>query len=245
MTDGDNREIALVTGASRGIGRAVALALAKSGRHVLVNYLANQEAAREALCSIEAAGGSGELVPFDVADFEATERAVTAILERHGRVDILVNNAGIRKDMLLVWMGRDDWQTVIDTNLTGFFNVTRLIVKDMLLKRAGRIVNISSTAGHFGVAGQVNYSAAKAGLIGATRSLAREVAKRGVTVNAVAPGFIETKMLDGLPREELVKTVPMGRFGKPEEVAALVVFLCSADAAYITGEVIAVNGGLV
>jgi len=242
-------EVALVTGASRGIGRAIAVALAATpagagGRHVIINYHSREDAARETLGQVEARGGSGELLPFDVADAEAAARAVADVVERHGRIDILVNNAGIRSDMLMVWMEPRDWTSVLDTDLTGFYNVTRPVVKEMLLRRSGRIVNITSTAGQSGVAGQVNYSAAKAGLIGATQALARETARRGVTVNAVAPGYIETDMLDGLPKDELAKSVPLGRLGKPEEVAAAVVFLCSPQAAYITGQVIGVNGGV-
>ena len=240
----DDRQIALVTGASRGIGRAVALALAETGRHVLLNCRAGVDAAAEVLRTVEQAGGTGEVVPSDVADCAAAEQAVEGILARYGQVDILVNNAGVRNDMLMVWMQPPDWQKVLDTNLTGFYAVTRPLLKSMLLRRSGRIVNMTSTAGQSGMPGQVNYSAAKAGLIGATRALAREVAKRGVTVNAVAPGFIDTDMLRGLPVEEIVKTVPLGRLGRPEEVAAAVVFLCSPLAAYITGQVIGVNGGV-
>ena len=238
------KQIALVTGGSRGIGRAIAVALAESGRHALVNYRSNHAAAEETLSLIKAKGGTGELVPFDVSDNAAVEPAIADILKRHGRIDILVNNAGIRSDMLMVWMKPEDWRHVMSTNLDGFFLVTRLVVKEMLLRRAGRIINISSTSGQSGMAGQVSYSAAKAGLIGATQALAREVAKRHVTVNAVAPGFIDTDMLAGLSKDELAKTVPMGRVGKPEEVAAVVVFLCSPLAAYITGQVIGVNGGV-
>ncbi len=238
------KQLALVTGASRGIGKAIAIALGRTGRHVLINYYTGEHAARETLAQVEAAGGSGELVPFDVTDHEATEQAVAAILGRHGAVHILVNNAGIRNDMLLVWMEAKNWHNVIDTTLTGFYNVTRPIVKEMLLKRCGRIINISSTSGQSGMPGQVNYSAAKAGLNGATQALAKEVAKRGITVNAIAPGFIDTEMLQGLPLQEIVKTIPMARLGKSEEVAALAVFLCSPEAAYITGQVIGINGGV-
>ena len=232
-----DKRTALVTGASRGIGRAIAIALARDGFHIVVNCRKDGPDAQSALEEIKKAGGSAELLCFDVAKKESAE-AVAAWMEKNGPLFILVNNAGIHADSLLVWMKDEDWQGVIDTNLTGFYNITRPVIKEMLLQRKGRVVNISSTAGQSGLAGQVNYSAAKAGLIGATKALAAEVAKRGVTVNAVAPGFIETGMLAGLPLDEIKKRIPAGRLGTPEEVAAVVSFLCSPAAGYITGAVI-------
>jgi 3-oxoacyl-[acyl-carrier protein] reductase len=240
----EGNKVALVTGASRGIGRAIALALDQAGHHTLINYRARQADAESTLAEIQRSGGRGELCPFDVADALATEKAIAAILEKHQRIDVLVNNAGIRHDGLMVFMQPEHWSHVINTNLNSFFNVTRPIVKQMALNRWGRIVTIASTAGQTGVEGQANYSAAKAGVIGASRSLAREVAKRGVTVNVVAPGFIDTDMVAGLPREVIRAQIPAGRLGKPEEVAAAVAFLCSDAASYITGAVMNVNGGV-
>jgi 3-oxoacyl-[acyl-carrier protein] reductase len=239
------KQIALVTGASRGIGRQVALDLAATGKHVFVNYVKNEAAAKETLSAIEEAGGSGEIICFDVADQAQAEAGVKAILEKHKKIEILVNNAGITDDMLMVWMKHENWQRVLDTNLTGFYNVTRLVVKNMIRKRFGRIVNITSTSGQMGQAGQINYSASKAGLIGATKALSREVSSRNITVNAVSPGFIETEMVENLPMEEIAKTIPMKRPGTPQEVASAVTFLCSDQASYITGQVLGVNGGIV
>lgn len=241
----DTDQIALVTGASRGIGKAIAIALAKTNRFVYLNFSSNKEKASETLEEITDNGGKARLLQFDVTNQEESEKAIETIIFEKGKIDILVNNAGIRDDMLMVWMKKDNWQNVLDTNLTGFFNVTRLAVKNMLPKRFGRIINISSTSGQMGQGGQVNYSASKAGLIGATRALSREIAKRNITVNAVAPGFIKTEMIEGLPIEEIAKIIPAGRLGTPQEVAATVVFLCSKDAGYITGQVIGINGGII
>jgi len=238
-------QIALVTGASRGIGKAIAKALSRTGRFVYLNYNSNREKAENTLEEIINHGGRAQLLQFDVSNKKESETAIKQIIKQKGKIDILVNNAGIRDDMLMVWMKQENWQNVLDINLTGFFNVTRLAVKHMLPKRFGRIVNISSASGQTGQAGQVNYSASKAGLIGATKALSREVARRNITVNAVAPGFIETEMTDDLKVKEITKTIPAGRLGKPEEVAAAIVFLCSKDAGYITGQVIGINGGIV
>jgi 3-oxoacyl-[acyl-carrier protein] reductase len=238
------KRIALVTGASRGIGRAVAAALAQANCHVVVNFRSREDEAAITLRQIEERGGTGELAPFDVGDGAACEQAIGACLAKHGAIDVLVNNAGIRKDQLLIWTSPQDWGEIINTDLNSFYHVTRPVVRDMLLKRRGRIITISSTSGLTGVPGQVGYSAAKAGLIGASKSLARECAKRGVTVNVLCPGFIETEILEGADREALIKSVPMERLGKPEEVAAAVVFLAGEMAGYITGAVLNINGGI-
>ena len=238
---------ALVTGGSRGLGRAICCKLAEMGIPVLINYQSNQTAAEEVRDIIRNSGGEAELLRFDVSN----ESEVTEVLSQwesnhpEDYIAYLVNNAGIRRDNVMFMMPTSDWQAVMDTSLNGFFYVTRqLLPKMMMRKHGGRIVNMASLSGLKGIAGQTNYSAAKAGLIGATKALAQEAAARTVTVNAVAPGFIETDMTKDLPQEELQKLVPMKRFGKPEEVAALVGFLCSDEASYITGEVISINGGL-
>ncbi len=236
---------ALITGASRGTGKAIALSLAQDSHHIVIGYRSNTEAAGEVLAQIQEAGGSAELCPFDVSDPSACETAILPLIERLGAPYILVNNAGILRDGLLVWMEQKDWDEVITTNLGSFFHVTRPVIKSMLLARKGRIINLASTAGEIGSPGQVNYSAAKAGLIGATRSLACEVAKRGITVNAVAPGFIETEMMEGLAIDEIRSRIPLRRLGTPAEVAAAVSFLAGQDAGYITGHVLDVNGGLI
>ena len=237
---------ALVTGGSRGIGRAVAVRLAGEGIPVIVNYTSNQAKAEETVAVIASAGGAAELLRFDVSDTEAVDAALEGWEAAHpdDYIGILVNNAGIRQDSLMIFMQNAQWNSVLDTTLGGFFNVTRRVLKSMLTRRYGRIINISSLSGLKGLPGQSNYSAAKAGLIGATKALAQEVAPRKVTVNCVAPGFISTDMTADLDEKELRKMIPAGRFGKPEEVAALVAFLASEQAAYITGQTVSVNGGL-
>lgn len=237
--------IALITGAGRGIGRAIAMALSKKGIFVYINYQTNEETARQTLASIQEAGGRGSCLAFDVADHQKTTAAIKKIISIHQRIDILVNNAGIRDDGLLAMMKPQSWSSVIDTTLMGFFNVTKPVVRSMLKHQYGRIVNISSASGLTGNAGQVNYSASRSGLIGATKALSREVARKNITVNAVAPGFIETDMLSGMDTREIIKTIPANRLGTPEEVAHAVVFLCSDEASYINGQVIGVNGGII
>lgn len=237
---------ALVTGGSRGIGRAICLKLAAMGHPVIINYQSNQEAAEETQRAIEAEGGKAELLPFNVSDSEAVDTAIENWQNAHPEdyIGILVNNAGIRKDTLMIFMQNNDWQNVINTTLNGFFYITRRVIKGMLSKRDGRIINMASLSGIKGQAGQSNYSAAKAALIGATKALAQEIGSRKITVNAVAPGFIATDMTKDFNEADFKKMIPAGRFGKPEEVAALVGFLASDDAAYINGEVISINGGL-
>jgi 3-oxoacyl-[acyl-carrier protein] reductase len=235
---------ALVTGASRGIGAAIAAALGAAGRHVIVNYKTGAEAAARVVAGIVAAGGSAEAVGFDVVDHEATRSAIDKLLADPRPIDVVVNNAGLARDAPFPAMTAEAWSTVTRTTLDGFFNVTQPLIMPMVRRRYGRIINVSSVSGVVGNRGQVNYSAAKAGLIGATKALSRELAKKKVTVNAVAPGLVDTEMLHGLPLEEVIKFVPMNRLGKPEEVAALVAFLASDAAAYITGQVIGMDGGL-
>ena len=237
--------LALVTGASRGIGRAIALELAGQGLHVAVNYKSNQEAAKQTLAQIEERGGRGELCPFDVTDEAAVNSALDGLFARHERIAVLVNNAGVVADGLFAMMPSQDWRRVIDTSLGGFFNVTKPVIRKMIPRKKGSVVTISSVSGLIGNRGQANYAAAKAGLIGATRALAAEVARIGIRVNAVAPGPIETDMIKDVPVDMLKKMIPMGRCGLPEEVARVVRFLCSDDASYLTGQVISVNGGMV
>lgn len=238
---------AIVTGGSRGIGKAICLKIAEEhDYHLLINYNSNETAALETLKEVEALGGTGEILKFDVADANQTQQVLTEWTEKNKNaiVEVIVNNAGITKDNLFMWISQDDWSSVINTSLNGFYNVTHFFINPLLRNRFGRIVNIVSVSGLKGTPGQTNYSAAKAAVIGATKALAQEIAKRNVTVNAVAPGFIETDMTDELDQQELKKMIPANRFGKAEEVADLVSFLVSKKSNYITGEVININGGI-
>lgn len=234
---------ALVTGGGRGIGRAISLELAKQGYHVIVNYKSGREAALETIELIKENGGKGHAVAFDVTEAETVQKAVAEIAKTFD-IGILVNNAGITADGLFIMMPRKDWQSVIDTSLAGFYNVTKPVLRLMLKKKKGAIVSISSISGIIGNRGQVNYSAAKAGIIGASKALAAEVARLGVRVNVVAPGLIETEMTQDVPVDMFKQIIPMARIGQPEEVARVVRFLCSEDASYVTGEVISVDGGM-
>jgi 3-oxoacyl-[acyl-carrier protein] reductase len=240
-------QIALVTGASRGIGRAIALALGQAGAHVVINYKGNQAAAEETLSLLQAAGGSGELRAFDIADEAQVEAAVKNIVDAHKTLDILVNNAGVTSDSLLMRMKSSDWDQVIGTNLKGTILCTKFVSRQMIKQRAGCIVNLSSVVGQMGNVGQSLYAASKAGIIGFTKAMARELAARAITVNAVAPGFIDTEMTARLPeklREDFLRSVPLGRFGTCQEVADMVVFLAGPTGSYVTGQVFNVNGGL-
>lgn len=239
----EQTKVALVTGASKGIGAAIARELAADGFHIWLNYRGDHEAAQKVASEIVSAGGACTLLPFDVADAEAVNQSLEPLLKEQVPF-VLVNNAGFARDGIMAMMSQSDWENVLAVHLNGFFNVTRLVVARMLKKRQGRIINIVSTSGESGVAGQVNYSAAKSGLIGATRSLAAEVGRRNILVNAVSPGFIATDMTDELPQEQILPMIPLGRIGEPEEVSGLVGFLCSDRASYITGQVFAVNGGI-
>jgi 3-oxoacyl-[acyl-carrier protein] reductase len=240
-----SKQVALITGGSRGIGRAICLELARNGSYVVINFRSKKEAAQETLEIIHQAGGMGETVCFDVANQEEAEKNIEALLARHDAIDILVNNAGETSDTLFALMSPEEWTKVLNTSLQGFYNVTRPVLKKMINRKKGNIITISSVSARLGHRGQTNYSAAKAGLEGACRSLASEVARLGIRVNVVAPGLIETGMIQDLPSEMLKQIIPMGRVGLPEEVAKVVRFLCSDDASYITGQVISVNGGMI
>jgi len=237
------KKTALIVGGSRGIGRAIALKLATSGFNIWLTYKGNHEAAHKTKTEIEATGRSCELIPFDVSSYEETEAALATRLETMSP-DVLVYNSGISRDNLLMWMTKDEWSSVLTTNLNGFFNVTRQVVFSMLKAKRGRIVVVSSVSGQIGQAGQVNYSASKAGLIGAAKALAREVGKKNILVNVVAPGFIETEMTEKIPKDQVLPLIPLNRLGKADDVASVVNFLCAEEHMYIHGQVIGINGGL-
>jgi 3-oxoacyl-[acyl-carrier protein] reductase len=240
-------QVALVTGASRGIGKAIAMSLSRAGAHVIVNYHGNQAAAEESLSAITAQGGRGELCRFNIADESQVENAVKNVVDRHQKLDILVNNAGVTADNLLMRVKPADWDQVIGTNLKGTVLCTKAVSRVMIRQHGGRIINLSSVVGQTGNAGQSIYAASKAGIIGFSKAVARELASRGVTVNVVAPGFIESDMTARLPdklREEFLHSIPLGRFGTCEEVAEMVLFLAGPGAAYVTGQVFSINGGL-
>lgn len=241
-------KVALVTGASRGIGKAIACKLAREGAKVIINYNGSKEKAEAVKSEIEAAGGQAEVYQCDVSDYTACETFIHTVIKEEGSLDILVNNAGITKDGLLMKMSEEDFDKVLDTNLKGAFNTIRFASRQMLRQKGGRIINMSSVVGVSGNAGQANYAASKAGVIGLTKAAARELASRGITVNAIAPGFIETDMTDVLSdkvKEASEAQIPLGHFGKPEDVAAAAAFLASEEAGYITGQVLHVDGGMV
>ena len=244
MNETQAQKVALVTGASKGIGQAICVELAKSGYRIVVNYKSDEKGAISTLEMVRQAGSDGQIMQFDVSDFDEAQRAVDDILKQNGSIDALVNNAGITADGLFIMMPRKDWNAVIDVSLSGFYNVTKPVLEKMIRLKRGAIVSIASLAGLLGNRGQANYSAAKAGLIGASRAVASEVARLGIRVNVVAPGLIATDMIKDAPVENIKALIPMARIGKPQEVARVVRFLCSEDASYVTGQVISVNGGM-
>jgi 3-oxoacyl-[acyl-carrier protein] reductase len=244
MGEDNLKKVAVVTGAAKGIGRAIAVALAASTSYIVINYLSDKNGAEETLAQVRAAGADGEIAGFDVRDGAEAESVIDDIAERLGRIDILINNAGIIKDGLFVMMEPESWQAVVDTNLNGFYNMTRPCIEKMVRGRQGVVVSISSTSSLLPNRGQANYSAAKAGLNAASRVIASEVARLGVRVNVVAPGLIETDMIADAPKDHIKTLIPMARIGKPEEVAKVVAFLCSDDASYMTGQILSVNGGM-
>jgi 3-oxoacyl-[acyl-carrier protein] reductase len=244
MNETQDQKVALITGASKGIGQAICVELAKSGYRIVVNYKSDEKGAINTLEMVGKAGSDGQIIQFDVSNFDETQRAVDDILKQNGSIDALVNNAGITADGLFIMMPRKDWDSVIDISLSGFYNVTKPVLEKMIRLKRGAIVSIASVAALLGNRGQANYSAAKAGLIGASRSVASEVARLGIRVNVVAPGLIQTDMIKDAPVENIKAIIPMARIGKPQEVARVVRFLCSEDASYVTGQVISVNGGM-
>ncbi|GAB6907700.1 3-oxoacyl-(acyl-carrier-protein) reductase 1 [Desulfosarcina cetonica] len=244
MSTATDTPVALVTGASKGIGQAIGVEMAASGYHVIVNYLSDRKGAEETLAAMRDAGGDGEIAGFNVADADETQAAVESLLGRHRRMDALINNAGRVADELFIMMSPEKWRSVIDVTLQGFYNVTRPILERMIVQKRGSIVSIASVAGIMGNRGQANYAAAKAGLIGASRSVAAEVARLGIRVNVVAPGLIRTAMIQDAPIQKIKALIPMARLGEPAEVARVVRFLCSTDASYLTGQTISVNGGM-
>lgn len=244
MTPENTQRIAIVTGGSKGIGRAISVELARGGDYIVINYMGDEDGARQTLSLVQDAGGQGEIYQFDVRDGQATEKVVEDIVKRLGTIDILINNAGIIADGLFMMMSPQNWQSVIDTSLNGFYNMTRPVIEKMVRKRRGAVVSISSASSLMANRGQANYSAAKAGLNAANRSVAAEVARLGIRMNVVAPGLVETEMIDKAPKEYIKDMIPMARIGRADEVAKVVRFLCSEDASYMTGQVISVNGGM-
>lgn len=244
MKDGEKRPVALVTGGSKGIGRAICVELGRCGYDVVVNYHSDEKGAADTLAQVRNLGADGRIVGFDVRDAQGSQQAIQTLLADLDSLDVLVNNAGVTADGLFLMMSRENWKKVVDTTLDGFYNVTRPVIEKMVRQHRGHVVSIASVSGLVANRGQANYSAAKAGLIGASRSLAAEVARLGIRVNVVAPGLIETDMIKDLPLSNIKAMIPMARVGKPEEVARVVRFLCSDDASYISGQVIGVNGGM-
>ncbi len=244
MKEENTKNVAIITGAAKGIGRAIAVELAEAGYYTVINYRSDQAGAETTLNLVKEKGGDGEICGFDIRDGNRAEEAVNDIAERLGRIDVLINNAGIIKDGLFMMMEPESWQTVIDTSLNGFYNMTRPVIEKMVRARRGSIVSISSASSLLPNRGQANYSAAKAGLNAASRVVASEVARLGIRVNVVAPGLIETDMIADAPKDHIKTLIPMARIGKPEEVAKVVAFLCSEDASYMTGQILSVNGGM-